>query len=258
MLRSVKELHGYNVFATDGDFGKVHEFLFDDQSWTIRHLVIDTGNWLPGRKILITPDQLDKPEWSDKQFPVKLNKKQIENSPPIEEDEPVSRQHEEALSKYFDMRPYWTGGVMGGAYVAPTNVGDQSGTSVRANQKKGAVAEEEKPKDPNLRSTKEVREYTIEASDGDIGHLEDFIVDDDTWIIRYIVVETKNWLPGKKVLVPIPAIKTINWAEVHVRLDMTRQQIKDSPEYDPAQPINREQEEVLYDFHGRPRYWETH
>jgi len=257
MLRSVKELHGYSVFATDGDCGKVSEFLFDDQTWTIRYLVVDTGKWLPGRKVLIQPSQLYRPRWSDKLFPVNLTKKQIKESPPIETDEPVSRQHEEALNKYYDMRPYWTGGVMGGAYVAPADVGDQSGTSVRNDQKKENI-EESKQHDPNLRSTREVQEYRIDAEDGDIGHLDDFIVEDENWIVRYIVVDTQNWLPGKRVLIPMPVIWNINWPDAQVSVRLTKQEIKDSPEYDPSKPINREMEEVLYDFHGRPRYWETH
>ena len=106
-----------------------------------------------------------------------------------------------------------------------------------------------------MRSCDEVLDYRIKSKDNKIGHVEDYIVDDDTWLIRYLVIDTRNWLPGRKVLVAVPWIEDVNWGETEVSVDMTKEEIKNSPEYDPSQPINREYEQTLYDFYGRPKYW---
>ncbi|NIP43384.1 MAG: PRC-barrel domain containing protein [candidate division Zixibacteria bacterium] len=257
MLRRVKELLGYEIEASDGKFGKVDDFLFDDEGWTIRYLVIDTGKWLPGRKVLISPLSLGKPDWTGRVFPVELTKQQIEDSPPMEKDEPVSRQHEERLSEYYNLMPYWTGGVMGGTHASPVNVGDQSGTSRRQKQSgTGITKESDKVQgDPHLRSCDEVLDYRIKSKDNKIGHVEDYIVDDDNWLIRYLAIDTRNWLPGRKVLVAVPWIEDVNWGETEVSVDMTKEEIKNSPEYDPSKAVNRQYEETLYDFYGRPKYW---
>ena len=107
-----------------------------------------------------------------------------------------------------------------------------------------------------LRSVDEVIGYNIQATDGDIGHVEEFIVDDDTWIIRWFVVDTRNWLPGRKVLVAPDWVTRTSWGDRDVHVDVTRARIKDCPEYDPGLPINRRYEQQLYDYYGRPVYWE--
>jgi len=249
MLRSIEGLQGYTIFAKDGEIGKVHEFYFDDQTWVIRYLVGDTGNWLVGRRVLISPLALGQPDWAAHTLPVGLTKKQVEDSPHISTDQPVSRQMEEELHTYYGWAPYWRGatplGGMGGLAVAQMIAGTKEEESET----------KEKEGDPHLRSTREVIGYYIQARDGEVGHVEDFIADDEYWYIRYMVVDTRNWLPGKKVLVAPAWVEGVNWAENKVFVDLLRETIKHCPEYDPSAPVNREYEVRLYDYYGRPKYW---
>jgi hypothetical protein len=243
MLRSEKSLHQYKVRATDGEIGKVHALLFDDQAWIVRYFVVDTGSWLPGRKVLIPPREVKEPEWQDGHLPVKLTRTQVEESPPIDADKPVSRQHEEALHEHFHWHPYWLGGVAIGTTAAQRKEKRQTDPAVETD-------------DPNLRSTREVVGYGVNATDGEIGHIHDFIVDDQDWQMRYAVVDTRTWLPGRKVLLALSWIQRFDWAQRLADIDLSRDQVQNSPEYDPDQPVNRRYEKVLYDYYGRPHDWQ--
>lgn len=250
MLRSLIELLDYVLAAEDGEIGRCSDFLFDDRHWTTRYMVADTGKWLPRRKVLISILSLGEPDWTNRLFPVKLTKRQIKESPSLDEDAPVSRRYETEYFDYFHWSYYWVGAdVWGGgpyplAYAEPTPV------------RKAETAPDARPEESHLRSVKEVKGYHIRATDGEIGHVEDFIVDEADWVIRYMVANTRNWLPGRKVLVTPPWIESIEWAERQVQVDLTKQGVKESPEYDPSQPVNREYEVQLYDYYGRPHYWE--
>jgi uncharacterized protein YrrD len=251
MLRSLKELSGYTIQATDGEIGKVSGFYFDDKSWVIRYMVVDTGPWLLGQKVLISPYALGQPEWATHLFPVTLTRQQVENSPTIDTDRPVSRQQEIMLSEYYHWPIYWA--ARGGAY--PIGVT----TAILQDEKQVAkqlAADEEQADDPHLRSTNEVLGYHLATTDGEFGHVADFIIDDETWHIRYMVIDIQNWLPNEKVLVPPAWVDVVSWGHAQVHVSLAREQIKNSPKYDPDTPVNREYEEVLYDFYGRPRYWQ--
>jgi hypothetical protein len=243
MLQSAKSLYGYTIEAVDGDIGKVSEFLFDDQFWTVRYLVIKTGSWLMQRRVLIAPAALGQPAWETQRFPVALSREQIEQSPDIKTDQPVSRQQEVALHAHYGWPSYWDMAVPVGSAPIPVPPPAME------------VAEIDAHGDPHLRSTQAVMGYYIQARDGDIGHVEDFIVADDTWSIRYMVVDTRNWWPGKKVLISPWWITEVNWGTSRVRVHINRETIANSPPFDPATPVNRGYEERLYDYYGRPKYW---
>jgi hypothetical protein len=246
MLRSIESLTGHKIQAKDGDIGKVNEFLFDDATWTIRYLVVDTGGWLSDRKVLLSPlDTISTPDWALKSFPVDLTKEQVKNSPDINVVKPVSRQQLLELHTHYGWPVYWPS-------VTPSGLPLVTPTAIQKEKEKSSAAEKG---DPHLRSTKEVNGYTIQATNGEVGHVEDFIVDDVSWIIRYMVIDTRNWLPGRKVLVAPAWIKNISWTDRKVDVDFSRESIKNSPEYDPSTPINQEYEIRLYDFYGRPKYW---
>ena len=239
MLRSIDELIGYKIEASDGEMGKVSDFLFDDELWVIRYLVANTGNWLVGRQVLISPAAFyGKPRWESEKFPLILTRQMVEESPDIREDEPVSRQKESEIAAYYNWPAYW--------YPVPYR-----SVNVSAAEK----SQDEENGDSHLRSVREVTGYHIEAQDGSIGHVEDFIIDDERWKIMYLVVDTKNWLPGRKVLVSRLWIDEVSWPGSKVRVDLSREVIEKSPEFDPSKPVNREYEEVLYDYYGRPKYW---
>jgi len=239
MLRSIDELIGYKIEASDGDVGKVSDFLFDDELWVVRYLVAATGNWLVGRQVLVSPAAFyGKPRWENEKFPLILTKRMVEESPDIRENEPVSRRKESEIVAYYHWPAYWYP-VM---HRRPEVDAEQG-------------AEEEESGDSHLRSVREVEGYHIEARDGSIGHVEDFIIDDDRWEIMYLVVDTKNWLPGRRVLVSRLWIDEVSWLGSKVMVDLTKEVIEKSPEFDPSAPVNREYEEVLYDYYGRPKYW---
>ncbi|HTL69990.1 MAG TPA: PRC-barrel domain-containing protein [Candidatus Eisenbacteria bacterium] len=240
MLRSVRDLYGYRLTGTDGDLGHVHEFYFDDEFWMIRYLVADTGSWLTGRRVLVSPSAFDEPEWEKRVFPVRLSRQEIEEGPEIEADEPVSRQHEEALSEYFQWAPYW----LPGGWAQP--VGGAPPSPVRHRGPKG---------DPHLRSTRDVIGYHLKAADGPIGHVDDFIINDADWAVRYLVVDTRNWLPGKKVLISPWWVQDIRWEDSRICVSLTCEQIRRSPPYDFASPVGRDYEDTLFEHYGKPKYW---
>lgn len=247
MLRSIRNLSDYRIESIDGSIGHVDSFLFDDRHWTIRYLVVDTGTWLPGRKVLIVPSALGEPEGQTEVFPIELTRDEIENSPDIDTEKTVSRQHEIDLHEYYDWSPYWASSLE--PSIPILNRRDYSETE----QSKKDKSKEKI--NPHLRNTHEVIGYKIHAEDGQIGHIDDFIVHEKDWIIRYVVVDTRNWMPGKKVLIPPDWIKSIDWKTSEVIANVRKNVIEDSPDYDPGAPVNREYETKLYDYYGRPKYW---
>lgn len=258
MLRKLKELDGYSIVGRDGeDVGHAADFLFDDQQWRVRYLVVDTGGWLPGRQFILPPGVLGTPKWLERTFPVNLTKDEIEASPPIQADEPVSRQAQRELMQHMSLQPYWAGQGLYGQPMEPAHKEQQSGVAPADEDAEVVDETFEQGGDPHLRSAKEVIGYHIQARDDEIGHIEDFIVEDDTWTVRYAVVDTRNWLPGKTVLVSISWMDAIDWAVGKVRVDLTRESIEKSPSFDPSEPIHRGYEKVLYDYYGRPHYWKV-
>lgn len=250
-LRSLNHLCGYAITAIDGEFGKVHDFLFDDVSWTVRYVVADTARWLPGRQVLLAPAAVGHPDWLGHRVPVNLTKEQISGSPPVEKDEPMSRQLEGKLARYYGWPLYWMedlGGMAIPEAVADTGVNPDKPTIER--RKRIEAAEH-----AHIRSIREVKGYHVEARDGAVGHVDDFIVEEETWAIRYVVVDTHNWVPGKRVLLPPSAFEKVSWSESNVHVPLTREQVKNSPPFDPSAPINHEYETRLYDYYGRPAYW---
>jgi hypothetical protein len=248
MLRSMKATLNYGLLASDGKIGTVDDFLFDDTAWTVRYLVANTGGWLKGRLVLISPAALEKPDWQSHLFPVELTRHQIEQSPSILTDAPLARQKEMELARHYNWPVYWAIDSLGGFGAAPIV------TPIEPPPEQAKPARDEG--DPHLRSVREVRGYHIHATDGDIGHVDDFIVDDADWAIRYLVADTRNWLPGRRVLLGCDWIQEVSWNDARVVVRHSRAEIENSPPYDPSAPVNREYEEVLHDYYGRPRYWE--
>lgn len=246
MLRSIKELFGYKVEAIDGGIGKIYDFFFDDESWTIRYIVVDAGNLFKDRKVLLVPSAAGAPDWKTSTVPVSLAKEQVKNSPEIDTDKPVSRQAEEELHQHFEWTPYWIVSVPGVVPPVPKEIKEEA--------KKEAQKERT---DPHLRSVKEVAGYRVQATNGSAGHVDQFIADDAEWFIRYMVVGIRTRLIlWKKVLISPEWIDRVSWAESNIFLDFPIKMVKNSPEYNPSAPVNRHFEERLYDYYGRPRYWE--
>ena len=246
MLRSVNNLIGYSIRALDGELGKVNEFYFDDFTWSIRYLVVETGNWLSGRKVLIPHKALGTTDWNSKTFQVNLTMDQVGKSPDIGTKKTVSRQNERILFEHYSLPIYWGEGLYGSpmGMIPLTPIIDMEKVNVKDDSAK---------QDPHLRGTVEVKGYYIHANDGEIGHVQDFIVDDDKWNLCYFIVDTHNWLPGRKVVIMPRWIDHIEWSESKVYVDVSMESIKNSPEFDATKPISRDYETELLNFYKKHR-----
>lgn len=263
MRRKTKELQRYTIQATDGEIGTTDQFLFDDETWTIRYLVVKMGNWLTGRQhALISPIAIHQVDDTEQQISVNLNRQQVKESPDIDTDQPVSRQQELELFRYYNYPSYWGGpGIWGGGMYPSypgsiTNLAEPLRSDADMDIAQQPLQTSESQGDPHLRSTREVAGYVIQAQDGEIGHISDFIMSDDTWSLRYIEVDTRNWWPGKHVLVAPRWIEAIDWAIKTVNVNLLREAIKQAPEYDPSQPVTRDYEEALHQHYQRAASWE--
>jgi len=245
MLHKADALKGYTLSSLDGEMGKVREFYFDDQHWAIRYLVAETGNWLRDRQVLISPHALTAVNLEELTITVNLTKKQIEGSPSLNTDKPVSRQYEVDYYGYYGWPTYWGGPYMWGAYPYISRQPEEPNKSTSS----------EKTWDPHLRSTQRVIGNYVQATVGSIGHIADFMIDDETWAIRYLIIDTRNWWPGKKVLVSPNWIDRISWPETKVFVNLSRTQIKESPEYTDDFQITRDYENKLHQHYDRKGYW---
>lgn len=245
MLYKVKTLKGYKLRGLDGEIGKIEEFYFDDKHWTIRYLVAESGDWLMDRQVLISPHALYALNKKDRYISVDLTKKQIEDSPSLDTHKPVSRQFEAAYNGYFGWPVYWEGALIWGAYPI-----------IERDHKAPTKADKDIiTQDSNLRSSYDMRGHTIQATDLEIGHVDDFIIDDESWAIRYLVIDTRNWWPGKKVLISPKWIERVSWDELKVYVNLPRETIMLAPEYTEESLITRDYETDLYHHYHREGYW---
>lgn len=257
MLHSSKDLEGCAIGAADGTIGHVDDLYFDDQMWVIRYLVVATGTWLSHRKVLIAPLAISHVNWEQRILSTSLTQQQVRNSPAIDTDKPVSRQHELQYLEYYQYPTYWETGGAWGAGVNPNipPIGTRHSWYGRPSLRERMEAVREKAKgqerdDPHLRSWNTVMMYHIAAKDGDIGHARGLLLDSDTWAIRYLVVDTSNWWFGHKVLVAPEWIENVSWPEREIAVDLTRQTLKDAPTYDPNVPLDREREIQMFEYYG--------
>jgi len=250
MLWNASVISGYAIAASDGRLGTVSDFLFDDARWSVRWLVVDTGNWLSGRKVLLSPSILGQLDPKGREFLVKLTMQQVKNSPDIATDQPVSRQMETNIYDYYGWTPYWGAGLcMGGfGYVDGAMA---MLPSLGSRRREEEIADTRRnDDDPHLRSIEAVTGYHIHASDGEIGHVEDFLLEDADWSIHYLVVDTTNWWSGKKVLISPRSAREINWSDRLVNLDVDRQRVKDSLAYDASTTVDQVYEKNFHSYYG--------
>jgi hypothetical protein len=244
MLWNASALNGYAIAASDGELGTVSDFLFDDCTWLVRWLVVDTGNWLSGRKVLLPASVLGQLNSKGREFSVRLTMQQVKDSPDIATDQPVSRQMETDIYEHYGWNPYWgVGNSMGGAVAASLHLeAAPREADIGAIRRRGG--------DPHLRSVAAVTGYDIHASDGEIGHVEDFLVEDADWSIHYLVIDTMNWWPARKVLISPQSAREIDWANKLVSLDVDRQTVKDSPPYGASTTIDLAYEKQFHNYYG--------
>ena len=244
-FRRIRELRGFSVHATDGEVGNPEEVYFDDRTWSVRYLVVNTGGWLMGRRVLIAPVGVSELDDSEELLRVNLTRGQIEHSPPLDAEKPISRQYEEEYYKHYDWAPYWgAGGIAGEAHMPPP-------ARVIAKSPDAEKVPKGEIEASHLRSSAELTGYYIEARDGEIGHVEDFVIDNKDWTLGYLEVDTRNWWPGKKVLVSPKTIEGVSWQERKVLLALKREVIQGAPEYDPSKMITPDYELELFKYYNR-------
>lgn len=258
MLRSVKKMLDIDIEATDGEIGHVEDFFFDCPRWALRYMVVDTGPWILGRQVLISVYELGKPDWEEGRIPVSLNKAQIKGSPDIGGVEALTRDHEVELHDYYGWHRYWLdekwAPIRGYAPSAPSSempeAPQRQYTVEREADRGGEPEETVQQTTSHLRKTSEVFGYTVQARDGVAGFVYDFLVDDQTWEINYLIADTGVWLQNRLVMFAPAWTEAIDYGDGIITIDLSRETIKNSPEYDPERPVGREDEQALYDHYG--------
>jgi hypothetical protein len=222
MLTHAKDLLGFRMHTSDGDIGHVQDLYFDDERWMVRYVVVDTRHWLPGRQILVSPVSVVSADRSRRRLETDLTVEQIRNSPDIDTDKPVSRQHEIEFHEYFSLPVYWAAESAGGRHAD----------------------------DPRLRSLRALLEYTVTALDRDVGRADDVLVDNPPWEIRYVVVDTSHWLPGRRILVPSTSVALISGIELAVHVRLTGAVVRNAPPYDPSRSVSAREEARLLEYYA--------
>ena len=215
MLHNLKHIHGHKLAASDGTIGHVKDFYFDDKTWAIRYLVADTGDWLAGKQVLLSPYAFGRLEHDGKVLSINLTRKQIEDSPSIELHRPISRQFEQNYYNYYGWPTYWEGDSLWGPNEYPAFTPSPRAYEFQAYDYTNWD-------DIHLRSTNEVMSYSIEASDGSLGSVSGFLVDRKKWLIRELAVETGHWYSGKEILIPTGKIERISYKDTQVFVNLSK------------------------------------
>jgi sporulation protein YlmC with PRC-barrel domain len=258
MLRRLEEIRGYELVAPDGIVGTLNDVFLDDETWTVRYLTVDTGLWL-GRLVLVSPISFGTPDWQGRRIPVTVTRDEIEQSPDLLGRARFTREEEREFAAYYGYPQYWGGSNVWGwaqqpsaltsappaGYVPPGALEPDTPEAVAADVLTTSIF-----------SGGDIRGYHIHALDGEIGHVDDFIIDEDTWSIRYLQIDTSNWIGGKTVLLATRWVRRIDPADGKIHVEATKERIENSPEFDPGQPIDRTFEERLHQHYGLPAYWE--
>jgi len=253
------DLKGSAIAATDGAIGEVEDVYFDDQSWTVRYVVVDTGGWLSGRKVLVAPNALKAIDTRGKRLMSDLSRRQVEESPSVDTAKPVSRQYETEYLGHYGYPPYWEGPYRWGLFAFPDAIPMSMSPAAALPTYAPRVAEELAAReranaDPNLRSARHVSGYSIQATDGALGHVEDYLIDEREWAIRYVIVDPRSWWPGEHVVISPEWITTVDWNESKVHVDVTKETVRNAPSYRPE--LDHEYESALYAHYRRPGYWD--
>jgi uncharacterized protein YrrD len=256
MIRTMEPMKKFEIVATDGRIGAVDDFYFDDERWAIRYVVVDTGRWLQGRRVLISPLSISHFEWGAQRLLLSISRDRVKDSPGIDTHQPVSRRHERDYFDYYGYPYYWGHAGLWGAHAVPVLPTPEQMASRRATASEVERKAAEQG-DTHLRSASEVSGYVIRALDGDLGHVENILFDDLSWAIRYFVVDTSNWWFGKHVLVAPEWIADISWPDRSVSVKVTRQRLKSAPRYESAAHIDRQWEADYYQHLEQPGYWHT-
>ncbi len=266
MLHKLNDLDGFHIHATDGFIGSVRDFYFDDKQWVIRYFIAQAGIWLENRKVLLTPISIKYLNLEEKIVNLSITMNQVKNSPLIDIKLPVSREYEVDYLSYYGYPFYWGNTGLWGAFASPGMISSATAEASEPREDDPQIAEtfaaidkvRRKNGDRHLRSCKEIQGYHIQGVDAQIGNLQGMLVDEDTWAVRYLIVNTSSWWPGHQVLLSPSWIRDINWGDAKISVEMTQQEVKDAPLFDPDVPFSHQNELGLHDHYGRAGYWEEY
>ncbi|MEO8029152.1 MAG: PRC-barrel domain-containing protein [Bryobacteraceae bacterium] len=234
MLRTLESILGYRLVALNGEIGKVHDFYLDEEFWRLRYLVVETGSWLDRRRVLIAPAALGSIEGERREFAVHLNRDQVQSSPDVNTDQPVSRQQEMRTNAHYGWPAYWAPD----AIMIPGPI-LTSGRVARASA------------DPHLRSFREICSYTVDDGENAIAKVQDFVIDDSDWSVAMMIVAYGGWIDPRQVATPADRITNISWANRTITIRYSREQLEALPSFEAAAPVNKQERTVYFDYHGR-------
>jgi len=242
MLRRSGELQWSQVISLDGEIGKVRDVCFDEASWMVRYLIVDTGGWLSGRKVPIDPRSVELIDRNLHTVWVSLSRAQIESSPRIDIGELGAREHEMQLNRHYGYGSCWTHSMpWGNGQVSPA-------------RRSAAEALEIDAPSACLRGARQMLDFTLITVDGHVGLIKDFFFDDETWALRYLIVQTGSWLLGRRVLVSADRVRRVDWSAESVEVNQTRKQIEYGWEFDADNPPPGDLETALR-THARTEAW---
>ena len=247
MIRTVMELIDNTFRAADGDVGDVHDLYFDDASWTIRYFVVDVHRWLPGLSLLLPPRSITRHDRTARVMHTDLSKEEMEETPTAFEDNAVGRQRTDGLFDHEGWKPYWLGttsALEATASIAPLRS--------HVTDAEAGGRDDDPHNGPNLRSVKKVRGYRVECSDAKVGEVVDFAYDDETWHVRYVVVETQRFSPHRRVLIAPSWTQRIDWTDRAITLDLTCDEVERAPSLEPGEEVDTAYEETLRAHFGMP------
>lgn len=230
MLSTLSSLYNYTLWTKDGELGNVADTYFEDETWVIRYLVVDLNRWLPGRKVLVPPSIADQPRDDKGRIPVSMTRDSVRISPEFSSDQPVSRQLEDQIHSFFGWQPYWSGEPEGGS-VSPKA---PEGENMTGDRQAESIPDHDPEGKSHLRSARDMVGYKIEATRQPVGTLADLLVDDESWMVRYLVVDVGQPDTTRQVVIAADTVETIDWRQLAIYLDLDRENIERAPSYEAA------------------------
>ncbi len=261
MLYSAATIKKLKIQTSDGAYADIEDIYFDDISWSIRYFVADIGTWLSARLVLVSPEAIRRYSEESKTFQTNLTRQQIIDSPAFDSEKTVSRQHEENLRQFYGWSPYWFASrdiyPLAGIYMYPlygASLSHEGGW--REDQLPPTVAgdvqtrvDQDKEQEVHLRSFNEVLNYSLRAIDGDIGELDDLLIESETWRITHIIADARKWWPGGQFVIDRGLVQDISWNDRNIVVSMTRDEVKDAPPYDRDRGISHSDEIILSHYY---------
>lgn len=226
------DLIKFEVHGRDDVLGTLADLFFDDGDWRVRYAVVETGGWFRRRRTLIATDALEQPYEDHPRIDCALTREQFERSPDVSERPPISRDEESRYREFFGWPRYW------GGFTSASTFGLTPEKTAMAEFQAKKEAEMLGARSSDLRSMEEVRGYDLASRDGPVGQVDDFIVDDESWLVRYLVVTTGNLFSGKRVPIEPSEIDRVQWIERNVVVNLTQDEVRHMPEYNPKQPLD--------------------